>query len=478
MFDDDLSHLDAGATLTFASSARALADRAEVRVIEAAAHWADLHGVLAGNEVGGLSLPGTEQLTQLGGEGTPEVAEFAPAELGAELAISAHAAARLIADALDLRSRLPRLWARVLAGEVKPWIGRKTADLTRSLSLDAAALVDRRVAPWAHGLSWGRLESIIEAACIAADPDTAHAAAESAATAQGVWIGQSNDHGIKDIHIRTETPHAIWFDASIDRIADSLRLLGDESTKDIRRARAVGVIAQPQRTLDLYAQAAANYALGVGGSDAAAWVDSEPGDNSLIPGAHGATRSTDSKPAANASRRVDPRPPATLYVHVAADALKGDAVGTAGRVARVEGVGAVTAEQVKSWLGNCTVTVKPVVDLAGQAPVDGYEVPDRLREAVHLCNPVDVFPYATNTSRKKDIDHTDPYIDPVEDRGPPGQTRLGNLGPMTRFHHRIKTHSRWLVRQPFPGIFIWRSPSGSHYLVDNTGTQRIPNRAA
>ncbi|MBA3266350.1 MAG: hypothetical protein H0T14_08285, partial [Nocardioidaceae bacterium] len=75
-------------------------------------------------------------------------------------------------------------------------------------------------------------------------------------------------------------------------------------------------------------------------------------------------------------------------------------------------------------------------------------------------------------------DHTDPYIHPVEDRGPPGQTRLGNLGPMTRFHHRIKTHGRWRVQQPFPGIFIWRSPHGSHYLVDNTGTQRICNRAA
>ncbi len=112
MFDSDLSYLDAEATLTFASSARALADRAEVRLIEAAAHWADLHGVVEGNEAGRSSLPGSEQLTQLGGEGTPELAEFAPAELGAELAISAHAAARLIADALDLRHRLPRLWAR------------------------------------------------------------------------------------------------------------------------------------------------------------------------------------------------------------------------------------------------------------------------------------------------------------------------------------------------------------------------------
>jgi hypothetical protein len=44
---------------------------------------------------------------------------------------------------------------------------------------------------------------------------------------------------------------------------------------------------------------------------------------------------------------------------------------------------------------------------------------------------------------------------------------------LTRRHHRIKTHSRWQVKQPFPGVLIWRSPHGRHYLVDQTGTRRI-----
>ncbi len=250
----------------------------------------------------------------------------------------------------------------MLAGEVKPWIGRRTADSTRSLSLDAAAMVDRRVAPWAHGLSWGRLEAVIEAACIEADPETAHAAAESAATAQGVLVGQSNDHGIKDIHIRTEAPNAIWFDASVDRIAGSLRLLGDESTKDIRRARAVGVIAQPQHALDLYARVA-TAAPRVADSGTSLGC-SEPGEEGVITGAQAASETIQPTAVDGRPCRVDPRPPVTLYVHVAADAVSGHSVGTAGGVARVEGVGAVTAEQVKSWLGDCTVTVKPVIDLA------------------------------------------------------------------------------------------------------------------
>ena len=60
--------------------------------------------------------------------------------------------------------------------------------------------------------------------------------------------------------------------------------------------------------------------------------------------------------------------------------------------------------------------------------------------------PTDVFPYATNKTRHKDIDHTIAYTA----TGPPGQTGIGNLAPITRRHHRIKTHSRWKVETTLP----------------------------
>jgi hypothetical protein len=44
---------------------------------------------------------------------------------------------------------------------------------------------------------------------------------------------------------------------------------------------------------------------------------------------------------------------------------------------------------------------------------------------------------------------------------------------MTRRHHRINTHDHWDVRQPWPGIYLWRDPYGTHYLVDHTGTRRL-----
>ncbi len=442
MFDIRIDSLTPDEALSHASGLRALADRCEVGVIETAAHWADLHGVLDCAE--SPSLSGMEQLVPFGGEGTPQVAKFAPAELGAELAMSPYAATMLIADALDLRHRPPLLWARVRAGEVKPWVGRRTAAASRDLSLEAVAHVDRRVSRWAASLTWGRLERIVDAAVIEADPERAQSKADSARSDHGVWVNPDAEHGSMSAFIRGDAADVLQFDAGLDSVADNLALLGDESSKDQRRAHAVGILGDPQQALDLLC-----------GSPVA-----EP-----------ATASKDSE--APVSRSVAYRPPATLYIHLSQDAVLSDGNG----VARVEGVGAVTIDQVRQWLRHRHVTVKPVLDIAGLAPVDAYEIPDRYREAVQLISPADIFPFASSTRRTGDLDHTLRYV-PPDDGGPPGQTRIGNLGRLTRRHHRIKTHSRWQVKQPYPGIFIWRSPHGRYWLVDHTGTRRLPPKAA
>jgi hypothetical protein len=435
MHGTDLIGLDADATLAEVEANEAAAMAADARRLMLAAHWADLHGQLS---MQGPALPGAERLLQLGGEGTPGVAEFAPAELGVSLAMSSGAAGALVADALDLRHRLPMLWSRVCAGEVRPWSARAVAKAIRGSSLEAAGAADRRVAPFAHAKSTAQLENIAVAAVIDADPAKAERDRRQAEKSLGVWVGRGNDAGVRDIFIRATARDAIWFDAAVDRVADGLGALGDTSSQDIRRGRAIGVLADPKATLDLYAQAAG-----------------EAGLPAAVP-----SRGT-------AGRPIDGRPNATLYVHIGGDVLNGD-----GHVARVEEVGPIVAGQVREWLGGCDVTVKPVLDLAGLAPVDGYEVPDRMREAVILRSPTDVFPYATGTARRADMDHTIEYLEP-DSGGPPGQTRTGNLGPHRRFSHRLKTHGRWRVRQLAEGVFLWRTPHGRHVIVDQAGTTRI-----
>ena len=66
-----------------------------------------------------------------GGPGTPWVSEFCVTELGALQGTGPMAARALVADALDLRYRLPMLWLQVQAGQVRAWQARKVAEQTR-----------------------------------------------------------------------------------------------------------------------------------------------------------------------------------------------------------------------------------------------------------------------------------------------------------------------------------------------------------
>jgi hypothetical protein len=97
-----------------------------------------------------------------------------------------------------------------------------------------------------------------------------------------------------------------------------------------------------------------------------------------------------------------------------------------------------------------------------------------VREQLLLRYPADVLPYANTISRSVDIDHTIAYVN-LDDGGPPGQTRLGNLGAHIRYHHRIKTFGGWQVCQPEPGTWLWRSPHHRIYLVNPSGTHPLGN---
>lgn len=118
------------------------------------------------------------------------------------------------------------------------------------------------------------------------------------------------------------------------------------------------------------------------------------------------------------------------------------------------------------------VTVKPVIDPAGQTPVDAYETPASMREAMEVRHPYEVFPWGTLPSRAADLDHTAPYRDPG-DGGPPAQTRPDNLGPLSRSHHNAKTHHGFALYQPTPGVYLWRTPTGHWYQVDTDGSRAL-----
>ncbi len=69
--------------------------------------------------------------------------------------------------------------------------------------------------------------------------------------------------------------------------------------------------------------------------------------------------------------------------------------------------------------------------------VDQHDPPEAMRETVVLRDAHCVFPGCRRDSRACDLDHITEYL-PMEDGGPPGQTRPGNLAPLCRTHHRVE----------------------------------------
>ena len=155
VFENDLIELDAADTLAAAEANEHTLITAEIRRLQIAAHWADLH---PGDALTESRIPGTEHPVGLGGDGTPTVGDFAAAELGCVLRMSDGSAARLIGDALDLRHRLPLIWAAAQGGQVPAYQARRIATATRHLSLEQATWVDQQLAPSLGAVSWGRLK--------------------------------------------------------------------------------------------------------------------------------------------------------------------------------------------------------------------------------------------------------------------------------------------------------------------------------
>ena len=85
----------------------------------------------------------------------------------------------------------------------------------------------------------------------------------------------------------------------------------------------------------------------------------------------------------------------------------------------------------------------------------------------------DVFPHATGlftaNGRAPDHDHTTPY----DKNGPPGQTGDHNDTPLSRHHHRAKTHLGYTVLQLGPDRWVWGTPHGLYRLVTGSGTTTI-----
>ncbi|VXB93026.1 hypothetical protein [Nocardioides sp. AX2bis] len=439
-----IEDLDATGVLHRTETALQTRRAAEVEDLLLALHWADLHAADPRRGPDSARVWGGEdRLVDLGGDGTPRVQELCLPELATARRVHTLSARAVVADALDLRHRLPATWAVVQAGHCEVWVARRVAAMSRRLDQTQVGIVDAAVADSIAGDSPSRVLELAEAKVIEADLAAHAARLEAEARRRLVAVSRTDKFGSRNLFARMEPGDVVWVDAMVDRIADILAtrpdlvadaVAGSDRTLDKQalRALALGWLAHPAAVLDLL-------------------------DNPTAPGG----------PVEDQEQRPEPRrrtAQAVVYVHLHQAACEGtDAV------ARVEDLGPTLLAQVVALLRHAHVSLRPVIDLHAEGSTSSYEFPESIRERARLRSLVEAFPHATRSSRRTDMDHPVPY-DPD---GPPGQTRDTNAAPLTRTHHRAKTHAGWTVRQHGLDRHYWRTPHGLYRETGPAGTRVI-----
>ncbi|UDY22457.1 HNH endonuclease signature motif containing protein [Nocardioides sp. Kera G14] len=395
----------------------------EVRIVQLAYEWVVRNDAqTVGRREARRRPEGVERVVPVGSAGAEEIAEFSPATLGMRLGMTTYAARELMADATDLHHFFPQLWARVQEFEVKVSYAQHVAKCCRAANLDREqmASVDEAVAESADGrLNWTRFDELVRAATTTCDYERAREEERKRREATFARKLRGVQSGMASFMYRDTLDNITRVDASVKADAEKLAETMPEKSFDERCA-----IAARMRLLG-----------------------ETPGEG------------------------TPSGPDVVIHLHSYADPTGQDSAEEAG-FSRIDTAEMVTNAWVSEVFGDdpaAKIEIRPVLDVEGLAPVDSYEIPRRHRRAVEVLFPASVFPWGGRRGPTSQIDHTIAW----KTDGPTGQTGIGNLGPLSTREHRLKTHGDVDVKQPFPGIFLWRDAGGAVYLVDASGTRAL-----
>ena len=361
-----------------------------------------------------------ERAVRVGSDGAALVGEFLPLEIAAIKAMSVSAATWLVRDVINLRDRHPMLWASVLQGHVPPYRAFQLTQLAARYHLSRAQAhdLDQRLASKYGRIGWARLMRLARGLIAIIAANNVQAAAETARAGRYVRTAVTEQPVVSELWARLDTADAQQLETTIATLAKTLAKQGDTDELDVRRAKALGILATPGRAAAL-----------LQGRD---------------------------------DKRYLPR--TKVYLHLSDTML----TSTDTQVVRGETLGPLVRDQLRDLFGTHRLTITPVIHEGTEPAVDSYEMPDRIRESVLLRDVCEVFPHSSRAARRLDLDHTIPYTEGEKD-----QTRPDNLGPLTRTVHRAKTTGRWRLKQPKSGTFWWRSPSNQTYRVTNQATDDL-----
>ena len=166
----------------------------------------------------------------------------------------------MIRDTLVVRHRLPSVWERVLAHEVPVWRARRIAQAVLGKPDDVVAHLDEAVAPVAEKVGPVILDRLIDEAMMRLYPEEREPAQIEALDARHVTLHEEslNETGVGEMTIRGDWKDLHDFGGTVSEVAARLAEADEAEGRvpdslDVRRSRAVGVLADPEAAAALLA---------------------------------------------------------------------------------------------------------------------------------------------------------------------------------------------------------------------------------
>src|SRR4051794_4766620 len=239
----------AAAVLEHARDRRRAADAAEGDLLQDAVIWADLHPA----ESIGDAVRFGDTPVPVAGVGAPLVAEFCVAEFAAAVGLPTETGKAYLGEAVELRHRLPRIWARVGAGDLPAWRARRIARATIALSPAAAGFVDAQVARFAHRIRPSGVDRLVQEAIVRFMPEEARRRREAATDGRhaDVHTHQVSFEGTVWVEAEVDLADALDLDTALSAGAARMADLGSTASLDVRRSETLGQMARHQLDLEL-----------------------------------------------------------------------------------------------------------------------------------------------------------------------------------------------------------------------------------
>ena len=412
---------------------------------------------------------------------------MAKAEISAACTLGPRAASAQMRIAMALRDRLPRTAEVFARGLVSAKVINAISWRTQLVcDEEALGLIDAGIAGTAH--QYGALS---ETALIRAVDFWVHkfdpiAVIRSKAAAKDRYIDfddRDDPDGVVSFWGRMHTTDAAISDTRLNDLANSV-CDGDPRTVAERRADALAAVLAGAETLtclcgnpdctgsgkDPRAGAVTIYVLTGQQPDTGHGAKPDDGPTPESGPARGMPDTDEveerpvaappaKEPAAKEDGGADPRPAAPA-------ASTGSSPG-----AGITLDGAIIPAHLLTELINTGAKVRPLNNTTDLASEPRYRPSAKLAAYVRMTAMTCCFPGCGKPAQRCDIDHVTPW--------PAGATHPGNLRPLCREHHLLKTlKTGWTPTAHPDGTTEWTSPSGHRYATKPLAPVLFPHRTS